>query len=38
MMKVEDRTSKEAEDTIRSHITTHLLDPQTLAFGLRTHL
>jgi len=26
--------SKEAEDTIRSHITTHLLDPQTLAFGL----
>ena len=26
--------SREAEDTIRSHITTHLLDPQTLAFAL----
>ena len=26
--------SAEAENTIRSHVTTHLLDPQTLAYGL----
>ena len=26
--------SEEAESTIRSHVTTHLLDPQTLAYGL----
>ncbi|MEE2683467.1 MAG: epoxide hydrolase [Actinomycetota bacterium] len=26
--------SQEAESTIRSHVTTHLLDPQTLAYGL----
>lgn len=28
------KRSKEVENTIRSHVTTHLLDPQTLAYGL----